>query len=56
MLKRIFKRRPKKTQKYDIVAKPHSLPVSVSTDGDKNIGIVPKFVDEILSGKKRLSR
>jgi hypothetical protein len=37
MLKKIFKRGPKKTQKYDIVAGPNSLPVSVSTDGDKNI-------------------
>lgn len=37
MLKRIFKRRSKRAQKYDIIARPNSLPVSVSTDGDKNI-------------------
>ncbi len=37
MLKKIFKRRSKRTQKYDIIAGPNSLPVSVSTDGDRNI-------------------
>ena len=37
MLKRIFKRRSKKNQQYDIIARPNSLPVSVRTDGDKNM-------------------
>ena len=37
MLKRIFKRRSRRNQKYDIVAGPNSLPVSVNTDGDKGI-------------------
>ena len=50
MLKKIFKRRSKKTQKYDIVAKPHNLPVSVSTDGDKNILNVG--IDGLSEGEK----
>lgn len=37
MLKRIFKHRSRRNQKYDIVTGPNSLPVSVSTDGDKSI-------------------
>jgi len=36
-MKKISRRRSKRTQKYDVVAMPDSMPVSVSKDGDKNI-------------------
>ena len=41
-MKRISKRRSKRTQKYDVVAMPNSLSMSVSKDSDKkivNVGI-----------------
>lgn len=50
MLKRIFKRRSKKSQQYDIIARPNNLPVSVRTDGDKNMLNVG--IDGLSEGEK----
>lgn len=51
-MKRILKRRSKKTQQYDIVARLDSLPVSAGADGDKNILNIN--IDGLSEGEKEV--